>query len=232
LGGSAKGLVVGHWDTRTGDSILSAASEELRRAIEKAAVRVRLRGGEVLFRHGDAGDALYIIERGKIEISVQAADGRKLALDVLHDGEVFGEIALFGGHRTATATALSDCELRCIRRANVLEALRRKPELALDFIDVLCERLRKLSGKLEERAFLPVPVRLANRLLYLDAKLADGGQVTVSQADLADFVGGTRESVAKTLSVWRARNWVALSRGSIRIVDRAALEKLRDEFHK
>ena len=159
----------------------------------------------MLFSQGDPGDLFYVIEQGEIEISVLANDGRKLALDILRDGEVFGEIALFGGDRTATAAALADCVLRQIRRADVLATLRRKPDLALDFIAALCDRLSSLSRKLEERAFLPVSVRLANRLLYLDAKLGDAGRVTVSQADLADFVGATREGMAKVLAVWRSQ---------------------------
>jgi CRP/FNR family transcriptional regulator, cyclic AMP receptor protein len=218
--------------TATG-SILSVASQELREAMEAVATRTALPAGQVLFSHGEPGDAVYVIERGEIEISVHSVDGRKLALDVLRDGEVFGEIALFGGARTATATAQTDCVLRKIRRADVLSTLRRQPGLALDFIDLLCERLRRLSDKLEERSFLPVSARLANRLLYLDAKLGHTGNgVSVSQSDLADLVGATREAVAKTLAVWRANDWVALSRGSIRIVDRAALEGLGAAFRE
>jgi CRP-like cAMP-binding protein len=71
-------------------SILSVATHELRRLIEDTAVRASLRAGEVLFRQGDPGDALFVIERGEIEISVHSLDGRKLALDVQRDGEVFG----------------------------------------------------------------------------------------------------------------------------------------------
>ena len=196
-------------------------------------MRTPLGAGEVLFSQGDPGDAVYVVERGEVEISVLSLDGRKLALDIQRPGEVFGEIALFGGDRTATATAITACVLRRIRRADVLEALRHRPELALEFIDILCERLRALSRKLEERSFLPVPVRVASRLLYLDGKLGGaGGEVAVSQADLADFVGATREAVAKTLAVWRARNLVALSRGSVRILDRAELEAVAASFRE
>jgi CRP-like cAMP-binding protein len=217
---------MGHRGAGAGGSILSSATEQLRQAVEAVAVRVTVREGETLFSQGEPGDALYIVERGEIVISVSAADGRRLALDVLRDGEVFGEIALFGGDRTATATASVDCVLRRTRRSDILAMLRRHPELALDFIDLLCDRLRTVSDKLEGRTFLPVPARLADRLLYLEAKLGDGGRVMVSQADLAEFVGATREGVAKTLAVWRSRKWVALSRGVIHIVDRAALERV------
>jgi CRP-like cAMP-binding protein len=195
--------------------------------MEAVAVQTTRRRGQVLFSQSEAGDSFYVIERGRIEICVHSRDGRKLALDILGEGDVFGEIALFGGNRTATATALTDCTLRQIHRGEVMAALRQRPDLALDFIEVLCDRLRVLSRKLEERAFLPVPVRVASRLLHLDAKLGDeGGAVMVSQADLADFVGATREAIAKTLAVWQVRHWVMLSRGSIRIVDRDALERV------
>ncbi len=78
-----------------------------------------------------------------------------------------------------------------------------------------------------------MPVRLASRLLYLDGKLGGvSGEVGVSQADLADFVGATREAIAKTLAVWRGRKWVSLSRGSVRILDRKELEGIAASFRE
>lgn len=207
-------------------SFLAEATPAMRQGIEAVARRQTLQAGETLFNEGDPGDAFYLVQRGEIEISVHAADGRKLSLDVIRAGEAFGEIALFGGTRTATARALGACGLLAIRRADVLAMLRKRPELALEFIDMLCARLRELSGKLEERAFAPVPVRLASRLLYLDGKFGQQGKVAVSQSDLAAFVGATREGVAKALAVWRSQDWVRLSRGAIHILDRAALERV------
>ena len=213
-------------EARPDGTILGSATRELRLAIEATASRVTVAAGTPVFDHGDPGDALYVIEKGEVEISVHSLDGRKLALDVMGEGEVFGEIALFGGNRTAAAAALTDCVLRRIRRSDVMAAVRKDPELAFDFIDVLCGRLRALSEKLEERSFLPVPVRLANRLVYLDRKFGAGGPLMISQSDLAELVGATREAVAKTLAVWRARGWIALGRGSIQVVQRDQLEGL------
>lgn len=211
--------------------ILSSATPELWHTVEAAASSVTLSTGEVLFSQGDEGDALYIIEHGEIEISVLSADGRKLALDVMKDGEVFGEIALFGGNRTATAAALGATALLRARRRDVMAALRARPELAFEFIELLCDRLRWVSGQLGQRAFLPVPVRLAIRLLYLGDKVGTAdGTVPVSQADLADFVGSTREAVARTIGTWRARGWVTPSRGAIRVLDRDALSEIATSF--
>lgn len=193
--------------------------------IEKVAVKVALSSGTSLFNKGDESDSFYILDQGEIEISVTSVDGKKLSLEILTPPEVFGEIGLFAGRRTADATALSPTRLRRVRRNDLLAAIRTEPDLALQIIDLLCMRLRSVSEKLEERAFLPLPARLARRLLHLAEKYsATGGVIPMSQADLADFVGATREAVAKTLAVWKLRGWIGLSRGAVDILDRSALE--------
>ncbi len=208
-------------------SITAAASPALRAAIERAAVPVTLEPGRVLFNQDDAADALYILDQGEIEISVLSPGGRKLGLEIITPGEIFGEIGLFAGRRTASATALGPARLRRVRRADLLAAIKSEPDLALQFIDILCERLRIISEKLEDRWFLPLATRLARRLLHLAEKLeAANGRIPVSQTDLADFAGATRESVARTLALWRGQGWVKLSRGAIQILNRTALEAL------
>lgn len=203
------------------------ASTQMRAVIDRVAQRVNLASGASLFRKGEEADSFFILDEGEIEISVTSIDGKKLSLEVLKASEMFGEIGLFAGRRTADATALSAAKLRRVRRADVLAALRDDSELALQMIELLCARLRSVSEKLEERAFLPLPARLARRFLHLSDKYADrGGTIPMSQADLADFAGATREAVAKALGVWRARGWISLSRGAVHILDRSALEIL------
>ncbi len=212
-----------------GRSFFSAVSPELMAAIERSAVAVSLATGEQLFAQGDEADGFYILDTGEIEINVISPGGRKLALEIITPGEIFGEIGLFAGKRTASATALGPARLRRVRRHDLMAAIRHEPDLALQFIDLLCERLRLVSEKLEERSFMPLPTRLARRLLHLADKLAPAdGAIPVSQAALADFAGATREAVAKTLAVWRARGWVGLSRGIVQVRDRAALQVIAD----
>jgi CRP-like cAMP-binding protein len=195
--------------------------------INRVANKVTLDEGAVLFRKGEEGDSFFILDDGEIEISVTSADGKKLSLEVLTSAEIFGEIGLFAGRRTADATALRTSRLRRVRRSELLAAIRTEPDLALQMIDLLCARLRSVSEKLEERAFLPLPTRLARRFLHLSEKYSErGGTIPMSQAELADFAGATREAVAKALAVWRARGWISLSRGAVHIEDRAALEIL------
>lgn len=190
-------------------------SLEMAALIERTATAVSLAPGETLFTQGETAEAFFILQSGEIEISVMSAGGRKLALEIMTPGEIFGEIGLFAGRRTASATALTPVRLRRVRRADLLAALRSEPDLALQVIELLCERLRMISDKLEERAFLPLPARLASR-------------IPVSQADLADFAGATREAVAKTLAGWRACGLVALSRGGVQVLDAPALRALAE----
>jgi CRP-like cAMP-binding protein len=208
-------------------SFLTEAPEALRGAFDDAAVALWLSAGATLFTQGERADAFYILDEGEVEISVLSPGGRKLSLEIMTRGEIFGEIGLFAGQRTATATAIGAVRLRRIGRADLMARLRVEPDLALQVIDLLCDRLRTISAKLEERAFLPLPTRLASRLLHLGAKLSPtDGVIPVSQADLADFAGATREAVAKTLGAWKAAGWVVLSRGAVTIRDKAALQAI------
>lgn len=210
-------------------SVFSAASPELLAAVERAAVRVEVAAGTVLFQQGDEADAFYIVDDGEIEISVTSQGGKKLTLEIMTRGEIFGEIGLFAGARTAGAMATGPARLRRVRRADLMASIRAEPALALQFIDMLCARLRVTSKMLEERTFLPLPTRLAGRLLHLGEKVGSkDGVVSVSQADLADFAGATREAAAKTLAGWRARGWIGLSRGAVQILDKPALAMLAD----
>lgn len=199
----------------------------LRAVIERVARRRRLEAGQVLFRKDDEADTFFLIDEGDIEISVTSPEGRKLSLDILTAPQLFGEIGLFAGRRTADATALTEAVLRAVRRADLLAAIRTEPDLALVLIDLLCARLRTVSDKLEERAFQLLPARLARRLLHLrDTFAAQDGTIRLSQSDLADFVGASREAVAKIFAQWRQLGWIDLTRGAIYVRNRAALHDI------
>jgi len=176
-------------------------------------------GDAILFRQCDPGDALYIVESGLVEISFIGPSGRKLVLNYMHAGDVFGEIALLdGGERTATATTVGPSTLYRIARSDALALLADKPEVAAELIHVLCRRLRWISSQLEDRALLPIPARTAKKLLLLVERMdALNGHLEISQNDLADIVGATRESVNRTLSQWRDLGWIELARGTIRV---------------
>ena len=209
---------------------LAHASEDLSQLLNSVATEVDLDEGEVLFEQGDEGDALYAIISGALEFSIISREGRKLSLDVMRPGALFGEIALFDpGTRTATVTALEPSRVRGVKNADVLAAIRKKPDLGIDMIQLAGERMRWMSSQLNEQVFLPMPARLARKILYLTI---DGSEhlslLTLSQSELAEFVGATREAVSKTLALWKRAGVIDSSRGGVRVLDRNALQVMAD----
>lgn len=209
---------------------LAQASKELSILLDSVAVEVDLEEGEVLFQQGDDGDALYAIVSGSLEFSILSREGRKLSLDVMRPGALFGEIALFDpGTRTATVTALEKSRVRGVKNSDVLIAIRHAPELAIDMIQLAGERMRWMSSQLNEQVFLSMPARLARKILYLTL---DGSEqlavLPLSQSELAEFVGATREAVSKTLSIWKRAGVIESARGGLKVLDREALQVMAD----
>lgn len=212
---------------------LAHASQNLSDLLNSVSAEVDLSEGEVLFEQGDTGDALYAIVSGSLEFSIISREGRKLSLDVMRPGALFGEIALFDpGTRTATVTALEPSRVRGVKNADILAAIRKSPELGIDLIQLAGERMRWMSSQLNEQVFLPMPARLARKILYLTIDGSDHlGLLNLSQAELAEFVGATREAVSKTLSLWKRAGVIDASRGGVRVIDRNALQIMADLHH-
>ncbi|EBA15541.1 transcriptional regulator, Crp/Fnr family protein [Roseobacter sp. SK209-2-6] len=207
---------------------LSGASGSLRQMLESQASDIRLTNGEVLFEQGDTGDAFYAVIDGSLEVSILSAAGRKLSLDLMRPGAVFGEIALFDpGPRTATVTAAEPSRLLRLRNRDILTQIQRQPELAGDLLRLAGQRMRWMNMQLNEQVFLPMPVRLARKLLYLAPDGGDG-RLGLSQSELAEYVGATREAVSKTLSNWKRSGLIEINRGGLQILDRGALAMLAE----
>ncbi len=179
--------------------------------------------GETLFVKGDPGDALYGVRRGQIVITTTTQSGRQLTLNILGPGDVFGEIALLDGQpRSADATASGRVELFMIRRSDFQDLLKRQPDITTRIIELLCERLRFSSDRLEEASLLPFKTRLARRLL----KLADdfGGDIAITQEELSILVGAGRETVNRQLQKWQKSGIMQIGRGRVKLVDLSQLE--------
>jgi CRP-like cAMP-binding protein len=188
--------------------------------------------GEIIFAQGDHGDALYGVAAGRVRISASGAGGQEVFLNIMEPGDTFGEIAVMDGlPRTAAATALERATLIVIKRNDFLQLLEREPQLAIHLLKLLCERLRWTSELVEESAFLAGPARLAKRLLILASlhgRSAGIGQLElrISQAELARFLGISRQIVNQHLSDWRRHGWVELGRSQIVIRNAEALRQL------
>ncbi|MFC3615524.1 Crp/Fnr family transcriptional regulator [Lutimaribacter marinistellae] len=209
---------------------LAQASPRLKSMLAAQAEEIRLDRGDVLFEQGDPGDALYVVLEGRLECSFLSFSGRKLSLDLMGPGAIFGEIALFDpGPRTATITAAEPSRILRVRSADVMGEIRRDPELATDMIRLAGQRMRWMGAQINEQVFLPVSTRLARKLIHLAAVGGTAaGRIGMSQSELAEYVGATREAVSKTISAWKREGVIEASRGGIKICDREALELLAD----
>jgi len=194
---------------------------------------VELAGNQVLFLKGDEGDALYGVLDGRIRISSGDADGKEIILNIIDPGDIFGEIALLDGKpRTADASAMAASQLFRVQRSDFLGLMAAEPRLTQHLLEMVCDRIRKTSEMLEDSAFLDLPARLAKRLLSLAKYYGDSSQETaltgiqISQAELGQLMGTSRESINKHLQYWRGRGWITLGRGRVTIEAPGALENL------
>jgi CRP/FNR family transcriptional regulator, cyclic AMP receptor protein len=182
----------------------------------------RVARGASIFAKGDPGTGLMGVLAGAVKVSVASADGKDIVLNIFHEGEVFGEIALLDGRpRTADAIAMSDCELIVIERRDFVPFLSGHPDVMLKFIEILCSRLRRTSEQVQDITFLNLPTRLAKTLLQLTAA-EDGSamrrKAAITQREISQMIGMSRESTNKQLRAWAKRGWIRLERGGVGVV--------------
>jgi CRP-like cAMP-binding protein len=191
-----------------------------------------LKRGATIFSKGDPGNSLFAVISGTVKISISSADGRNAILNLIGAGEIFGEVAVLDGQaRTADAIANTNCEIFVIDRREFLPFVRSQPVLAMKFIELLCTRLRWTSDQVEQVILQNLPGRLASALIRLTKKhkLAPGGRtIAVTQQEISEMVGMTRESINKQLRVWAARNWVRLEHGAIVVLKADSLQALAE----
>jgi CRP/FNR family transcriptional regulator, cyclic AMP receptor protein len=191
-----------------------------------------LKRGATLFSKGDQGISLYAVISGSVKISISSPDGRNAILNIIGPGEIFGEIALLdGGARSTDASANTNCELFTIDKREFIPFVRSQPTLAMKFIELLCTRLRWTSDQVEQIILQNLPGRLASALLRLTEKhkLAPQGRtIAITQQEISEMVGMTRESINKQLRAWAAREWVRLEHGLIVVLKAEPLQILAD----
>jgi CRP/FNR family transcriptional regulator len=190
---------------------------------------VTLARGDVLFRAGDPGDALYVVDSGKIKITRTAADGREQAIALLGPGDLLGELAIFDAQpRGATATAVNDTTLAALTGAEFDAWLDDHPRAARGLLRALAERLRQTNEHMADLVFTDVPGRTAKTLLALAERFGTpDGRVAhdLTQEELAQLVGASRETVNKALSDFANRGWIRLDGKAVVLLDRERLSR-------
>jgi CRP/FNR family transcriptional regulator, cyclic AMP receptor protein len=193
--------------------------------------RKQLGKGELLFQQGDEGTALYIIVQGRIKISLsRRLDNVTLA--ILGQGEFLGEMALLDDlPRSADAIALDDSQLYVLNRKDFLAFLSNNGHTVYAILNSLSRRLRKTDDQLAEMCFLNLSARLAKRLVDLaetqepEAGRPNSCDLQISQQELGNILGVSRESINKELKILRNKGVVSTLRNSIHILDLESLKK-------
>ncbi|MDQ1695844.1 MAG: family transcriptional regulator, cyclic receptor protein [Frankiaceae bacterium] len=212
---------------------LFVALEEDTAALVAAALTTRaVVRGHIVFSEGDIGDRLFIVLDGKVKISRAATDGRENLLTVLGPGEMFGELSLFDpGARTATATAVTESTLASLDHDDLRPLLLNEPAVAVHLLRALAQRLRRTNEAMADLVFSDVPGRVAKALLELAEKFGDPEEDGVrvrhdlTQEELAQLVGASRETVNKALSDFANRGWLRLEGRTVLLMDSERLAR-------
>lgn len=189
-----------------------------------------LKRGTPIFAKGDPPTSLFAVISGTVKISISSPEGRNAILNLIGPGEIFGEMALLSNWvRSADATANTNCEIFTIDRREFVPFVRSQPTLAMKFIELLCERLRRTSDQVEQVILQDLPGRLASALLRLTERPGppQGERtIAITQQEISEMVGMTRESINKQLRAWATRGWVRLEHGAIVVLKAESLQAL------
>jgi len=188
--------------------------------------------GDAVFTEGEQGDTLFIVLSGKVKIGRRAADGRENMLSVMGPSDMFGELSLFDpGPRTATATVVTEARLASLAHSSLRPWIKDRPEIAEQLLRVLARRLRRTNDALADLIFTDVPGRVAKALLELASRFGtpegDGVRVhhDLTQEELAQLVGASRETVNKALADFSARGWMRVDSRAVTLLDRERLAR-------
>jgi CRP-like cAMP-binding protein len=188
---------------------------------------------KTLFHKGDAATHVYIVASGVLKVLSTSADADDVVFALQSAGDVIGEVALFTeGKRTATVRALEPSELLVIDRRDFVALVRRNPDIAVHLLELLAERLARLTRFVESTQFLTLPQRLAQQVTALATRYGhatpDGVRIELplSQEEWGDLVGATREAVNKQLGEWRESGFLSLEGRQLTLHDLPALLRI------
>jgi CRP/FNR family cyclic AMP-dependent transcriptional regulator len=212
--------------------LFDGLDDESARTLRRQTSEVKVARGEHLFSEGQIGDRLYVVLDGKIKLTRAAADGRENLLSVLGPGEMFGELSLFDPRpRTSSASAVTDATVAALAHEALRPWLLERPEVSMHMLQALARRLRRANDVMADLVFTDVPGRVAKNLLDLADRFGeqerDGLHVhhDLTQEELAQLVGASRETVNKALADVAARGWLQISARSVLILDTDRLRK-------
>jgi CRP/FNR family transcriptional regulator, cyclic AMP receptor protein len=212
--------------------LFTALDDASAATLRESMTQVKVSKGQTLFKEGDAGDRLFVVVEGKLKLGTSSGDGRENLLSILGPGDMFGELSLFDpGPRTATATAVTDARVLTLANDQVIGWVTAHPQVSLQLFKRLARRLRRTNEVLADLVFADVPGRVAKAIMDLGerfgTKKEDGLHVNheLTQEELAQLVGASRETVNKALADFAGRGWVRLEPRAVVVLDYERLSK-------
>lgn len=186
--------------------------------------------GRIFYMPEDSGEVLFLLKKGRVQLYRISLSGKKLVVETLGPGTMFGEMSLVGqGMHNTFAEAVDECLLCVMSRADVERLMREKPSVAFRLVEALGDRLTSVESKLEEIAFKSIPARLASLLLRLADEEGDGSEVIgYTHQALGEMLGTYRETVTQTLNDFKADGLIEISRKRVQILNPAGLEILAE----
>ena len=212
--------------------LFTALDDASAATLRESMTQVKVSKGQTLFKEGDAGDRLFVVVEGKLKLGTSSGDGRENLLSILGPGDMFGELSLFDpGPRTATATAVTDARVLALANDQVIGWVTAHPQVSLQLLKRLARRLRRTNEVLADLVFADVPGRVAKAIMDLGERFGtrkdDGLHVNheLTQEELAQLVGASRETVNKALADFAGRGWVRLEPRAVVVLDYERLSK-------
>ncbi len=193
--------------------------------ISRVSVARSYPAGVRVFHEGDHSDACYLVRKGDLRVTREHPDGRAIALATLGAGDIFGELAMLDGEaRSASVETLTDSELLALPAADVRRLLADHPGISVKLIAALTKRLRETNERVARQSFQTVPSRVAGVLDQLIAEeSASAGRlgitIRMTQADLAQLAGTSRESVSRFVATLERAGVVRVGRGRVTVVE-------------
>jgi CRP-like cAMP-binding protein len=184
--------------------------------------------GRVFYGPDEAGEVLFLLKKGRVQLYRLSPEGKKLVVSVLEPGAIFGEMSLIGqGMHNTFAEAIDNCTLCVMSRMDVEQLLTNKPKVGIRFMEVMARRLQEAETKLEDMAFKSIPARLATLLIKLSDSPSTNGSIDgYTHQDLAEMIGTYRETTTQTLNDFKNQGWITIERKRIEILNHDALEEL------
>lgn len=191
--------------------LFSKVRDEDLESLAQVVIERRFPKNATIVEEGLPGDYMYVIREGRVKVTKSSEDGREKILNFFDAGNFFGDMSLFDQEpRSASVKTLEPCRLLALSRRDVLDVLRRSPDLALGVIQVLIQRLRETDEQASSMSFQRVKARTQGLLERIAQEQDDGRRITpaLTHQQIADMIGTSRETVTRVVKQLKQDDWL------------------------